>query len=270
MPNQKGQETSVRVVFTLICAVGSVFAQTAPSGAVAEVSLPSTPAEPSPGLAVEGEAPKSGTSRTTPTVPGPVAEPSAQGAVPGASISRNRPAARPLEEKAQTQAATSGRKPYVFGVNDVIIVKIWNQPNLSGAFPVGTDGFLSIPIVGDVKAEGRSAKQVTADVIDHLRECCVNNPDGEVDVQLGKNNSKRYYIYGGVGRGGEFTLDRDDFTILDAMAIVGGFKEFANTKKIYLLRGALRFPFNYKEAIQGKHLEQNIVIQNGDRIFVPE
>ncbi len=73
-----------------------------------------------------------------------------------------------------------------------------------------------------------------------------------------------------MGRPGEYPLDRDDTTIMDALSEVGGFKDFANKKKIRLLRGTKTFLFNYQEVSRGKHMEQNILLQNGDRIFVSE
>jgi polysaccharide export outer membrane protein len=81
-------------------------------------------------------------------------------------------------------------------------------------------------------------------------------------------NSKRYFIFGEVGRGGEFPLIADT-TVLEALSNTGGFREFANPKKIYVLRGTKKLKFNYKDVSQGKHMEQNIFLENGDKIFVP-
>lgn len=160
--------------------------------------------------------------------------------------------------------------PYIIGPLDVLVIKIWNLDKLSGAYAVGADGMLCMPLVGCMKADGQSTKQVTEVLTQHVRNCCLNNPEGLVDVELGKNNSKRFYVYGGVGRQGEYPLDRSDLTVMDALASVGGFSGFANRKKIYILRGAKKLYFNYNDALQGKRPEQNIVIQNGDRIVVPE
>jgi polysaccharide export outer membrane protein len=151
----------------------------------------------------------------------------------------------------------------------VLTIKIWNQPNLSGAVSVGPDGMLSMPLIGEVKAAGLTQKQLRDLITERLKECCVNNPEGEVDVAIGKINSKRYYVYGGVLRAGEFPLDRD-MTVMDALSNVGGFKDFANKKKIYILRGTQRFNFNFNDVSKGKHLEENIPLENGDRIFVQE
>jgi polysaccharide biosynthesis/export protein len=88
-------------------------------------------------------------------------------------------------------------------------------------------------------------------------------------VQVARINSKKVYIYGGVVRPGSLPLVGRT-TVMDALASSGGFKEFANPKKIEIHRGARKFPFNYKEVIKGKNLEQDIELENGDRIIVPE
>jgi polysaccharide export outer membrane protein len=162
---------------------------------------------------------------------------------------------------------TAGAKgaPYVLGPLDVISVKVWNNPNLSSPLDIGPDGMISLSLIGQVKADGLTAQQLKETLTTRLGEF-LNNP--EVDVQVLKVNSKRYFVYGEVGRPGEFPLIQET-TIMDALASVGGFRDFANQKKIYLMRGTEKFNFNYKDASKGKHLEQNIPIQNGDRIYVP-
>jgi polysaccharide export outer membrane protein len=72
-----------------------------------------------------------------------------------------------------------------------------------------------------------------------------------------------------VGHAGEYPLVQET-TVMDALSSVGGFAPFGNKKKIYILRGTQRFNFNYNEVSKGKHMEQNIALENGDRIFVPE
>jgi len=94
----------------------------------------------------------------------------------------------------------------------------------------------------------------------------MNSP--EVNIQVAKFNSKRYFIFGEVNRSGEYPLTAD-LTVLDALSNCGGFREFANLKKIYVLRNGKRLPFNYKDVSKGKNMEQNLTVENGDRIFVP-
>jgi polysaccharide export outer membrane protein len=165
-----------------------------------------------------------------------------------------------------TGAKPAGGKAYVIGPLDVLMIKVWNNPNLSGPVDVGPDGMISMPLVGEIKADGLTREQLRDSIATHLGDF-LNSP--EVDVQVVKVNSKRYFVYGGVLKQGEFPLV-EDTTIMDALSNTGGFKDFANQKKIYVLRGAQRFDFNYKDASKGKNLDKNILLQNGDRIFVPE
>jgi polysaccharide export outer membrane protein len=81
-------------------------------------------------------------------------------------------------------------------------------------------------------------------------------------------NSKKYFVIGEVARPGPYPLTVPT-TVLEALVTAGGFRDFANQKKILILRGAQRLKFNYKEVVAGKHTEQNIVLENGDKIIVP-
>jgi len=157
-------------------------------------------------------------------------------------------------------------KPYVIGPLDVLEVSIWNDQKLSGMRDVATDGTISMPLIGPIMANGLTVPELTAAVKEKLTALII---EPEVYVQVIRYNSKKYSIMGGCARNGEYPLI-GDVTILDAFANCGGFKEFANAKKIYILRGTKQLKFNYRDVIRGKHMEQNILLENGDRIVVPE
>jgi polysaccharide export outer membrane protein len=159
----------------------------------------------------------------------------------------------------------------VIGPLDVVEIRVWNNPSLSGAVAVEADGTISLPLIGEIKADGLTVRQLKETLTERFKDL-MNNPD--VNVQMGRVNSKRIFIYGGVLRGGEFPLLRDT-TVMDALSNVGGFKDFANTKKITVQRvlpsgEVKKFNFNYKDVSRGKNMDQNILLRNGDRIFVPE
>ena len=164
-------------------------------------------------------------------------------------------------EKAEAQ------KRYVIGPLDVLVIKVWNQQQLSGAFDVGPDGMVSMSLIGEVKADGLTAVQLRDSIQAKLKDCCLNDPI--VEVSIGKINSKRYFVYGEVLRPGPFPLV-EKTTIMDALSEVG-FKEFANPKKITIQRGDQTFHFNYEDFRKGKNREKNVNVelQNGDRIYVP-
>jgi polysaccharide export outer membrane protein len=157
-------------------------------------------------------------------------------------------------------------KPYVIGALDVLQITVWNDPKLSAIYDVGPDGLVSMQLIGQFKADGLTQAQLIALIREKLAATAINDP--EVNVQVLKMNSKKYYIYGGCARNGEFPLV-GSMTFMDAFANCGGFKEFSNAKKIYILRGEQKIPFNYVDVSHGRHMEQNRRIRNGDRIFVP-
>ena len=144
-------------------------------------------------------------------------------------------------------------------------IRVWNDAKLSGFFDVRPDGMMSMPLIGEFRAEGDTVAELRETILKKLN-ALMNAP--EVNVQVAKINSKRYFIFGEVARSGEFPLITE-ITVLDALSNCGGFREFANPKKIYVLRGSKKLDFNYKDVSHGKHMEQNIVLESGDRIFVP-
>jgi polysaccharide export outer membrane protein len=176
----------------------------------------------------------------------------------------------PLQDPAaKGPAAKPGdlSKRYVIGPLDILSVKVWNQPQLSGFVDVLPDGMISMSLIGDVKAEGLTPGQLREALKTRLSEF-LNNP--EVDVQVTKVNSKRYFVYGGVLRPGEFPLVGKT-TVMDALSMIGGFKDFAKPNKITIQRGTQTFHFNYRDFSKGKNMDKNVNIelQNGDRIYVP-
>jgi len=264
----------LKAAFALVCAVALCCAQndapTSPESApVAKEATPSiqTPTAPAPASVTTP-------ADATQTNPAPAATAPQTAATPakGQPAPTPKPAADGNPSGAKETASHAGTKaPYVIGPLDVIGVKVWNNPNLSGPLDVGPDGMISLPLVGQIKADGLTKEQLKGALAGRLGEF-LNSP--EVDVQVLKVNSKRYFVYGGVGRPGEYPLV-EDTTIMDALSNVGSFKDFANTKKIRIQRmlptGATQeFKFNYKDVSKGKNMEQNIQLQNGDRIFVPE
>jgi polysaccharide biosynthesis/export protein len=153
---------------------------------------------------------------------------------------------------------------YIIGPEDILMVRVWREPDMSGPVSVRPDGKVTLTLGGEVQAGGLTPQQLGKKITDVLINY-INNPQVTVSVQ--QVNSKRYYISGEVGRVGGFPLVMPT-TVLEAMTNAGGFREFANTKKIVILRGTKRLYFNYKDVIKGKNLEQNILLENGDHIVV--
>lgn len=153
---------------------------------------------------------------------------------------------------------------YVIGPEDILFIKTWREPDFTYAAAVRPDGKITAPLSPDVQAAGLTPSELTKNLTE-LFSKYINNPDVNVFVQ--QVLSKKYYIDGEVRKPGSFPLVTPT-TILEALSQAGGFQEFANTKDIKILRGSKVFKFNYKQVTNGKHLEQNILVESGDHIIV--
>ena len=190
------------------------------------------------------------------------APPADQGATP--KTEENAPPASP-SAVAVPAIAPVDPKTFVIGAEDTLLIQVWREPELTRPVLVRPDGKISLPLVREIQAAGRTPDQLAADLQKALGEY-IKNP--EVTVTVNQVNSKKYYVTGEVGRTGAFPLVVPT-RVLDALTVAGGFREFANTKKIVILRNGERLKFNYKDVIKGKNPEQNILLENGDYIIVP-
>src|SRR5271157_789419 len=159
---------------------------------------------------------------------------------------------------------------YVIGAEDVITVYVWKEPDMSKTVPVRPDGMISLPLVGEVKAAGNTPVQLQGVLAETMKKY-VSDP--QVTVVVEKVASLNFNIVGEVAKPGYYPLTRR-LTVLDAISLAGGFKDFAKTKKVYVLRTNAngtqeRLPFNYKYVIAGKNPQQNIELQPKDTIVVP-
>lgn len=155
-------------------------------------------------------------------------------------------------------------KTYVIGPEDVLYIAVFHEMELSGAVAVRPDGKITKPLIGDMQAGGLTPERLSAQ-LKQAFSTYINNPD--VTVTVVQVNSKRYTVAGEVMRAGPYPLVLPT-KVFDALSTVG-FRDFANTKKIKIIRGKERIKFNYNEVLKGKHLEQNIFLEPGDTIYVP-
>ena len=159
---------------------------------------------------------------------------------------------------------------YVIGNDDLLAINVWKEPEVSRSLPVRSDGKISLPLVGEVQAAGRTPLQLEEEITSKLRSY-ITEP--EVTVMVQQINSERYNILGQIVKPGSYSLTLAT-TVLDAIANAGGFRDFAKKKGVYILRrnpegGQTRIPFNYQDVIKGKSPEQDIRLQPNDTIVVP-
>jgi polysaccharide export outer membrane protein len=185
---------------------------------------------------------------------------------PPAPASDNQAGAKP---ERGSQGAHSDSS-YVIGANDVLAINVWKEPEITRSVPVRSDGKISLPLVGELMASGQTPLQLEQEITKRLQNY-ISEP--EVTVIVTDSKSQKVNIMGMVTKPGAYLLTSAT-TVLDAIAMAGGFKDFAKQKSIYVLRQApdgtqKRIPFNYKEVIKGQNPEQNIRLQTGDTVVVP-
>ena len=194
------------------------------------------------------------------TQPGPQPkpnEPKPQAAAPGGTTAP--------EKTAESSAAAVDPNKYLIGPEDLLFIRVWREPDFTSPASVRPDGKITLPLIGDVQAGDQTPLQLTKTITDMLGKY-INNPD--VNVVVTEVRSKKYYIDGEVLKPGTYLLVTPT-TVLEALSNAGGFRDFANTKKIRILRQGNILHFNYKDVSKGKNLEQNIKVEAGDHIIVP-
>jgi polysaccharide export outer membrane protein len=155
--------------------------------------------------------------------------------------------------------------PFILGAEDQITVLIYGSAEFSGAHLIRPDGKITMPFLGDVAAAGLSPIELGNVIRERLRKYLV---DPDVSVSVNAVNSKRFYIQGEVNKTGAFPL-LVPTKVLEALVNAGGFRDFANQKKIVIMRmTGERLNFNYKDVIKGKKMDQNIYLKPGDIIIV--
>lgn len=167
---------------------------------------------------------------------------------------------------AKAKGGMSEVKSYIIGAEDQLGVSVWSSKELSGPYLVRPDGKITMPLIGDVDAAGFTPEQLQASIVGKLKEKYLQSPD--VTVLVLAVNSKKFYIHGEVNNPGAYPLIVPT-TVLEGLASAHGFRDFANLKKIRILRGNEQFKFNYKDITHGKHTEENIYLQPGDHIIIP-
>jgi len=159
---------------------------------------------------------------------------------------------------------------YIIGADDVLAINVWKEPEVSRTVPVRSDGKISLPLAGEVQASGETPRQLEKELAAKLQSF-ISEP--EVTVIVTEIKSQKFNILGMVSKPGSYPLTNAS-TVLDAIALAGGFRDFAKQKSIYILRQnpdgtQSHLSFNYKEVIKGKNSAQNIKLQPRDTIVVP-
>ncbi len=166
-------------------------------------------------------------------------------------------------------AAQTVSTGYVIGSDDVLDITVWNNTGLSRTVPVRPDGKISLPLLDDVQAAGLSPKQLKDDLTRRLVKY-VASP--EVSVIVREIRSFRVAVIGEVNKPGRYDF-KSRASVLEAIALAGGFNAFASKSKMVILRvdGSTlkRIPCDYNKVIAADGHSESYFLRPGDTVIVP-
>jgi polysaccharide biosynthesis/export protein len=156
---------------------------------------------------------------------------------------------------------------YKIGIDDVLDIAVWNNTTVSRTVPVRPDGKISLPLLNEVQAAGLTPSQLRASLMSKLVEYM---PTPEVSVIVREVHSNKISVLGEVRKAGRYEISQRA-TVLDAVALAGGFNDFARRTKLVIMRqegsGTKRIPINYNRIVAEE--DDNVVLQPGDIVVVP-
>jgi len=159
---------------------------------------------------------------------------------------------------------------YVIGPEDLLQITVWKNESLSRELAVRPDGKISMPLLHDIQAAGLTPMQLQEKLSTALGEFM---PNPEVAVTVTDVRSYRISVLGEVVKPGVLQL-KSDTTVLEAIALAGGFRDFASPSKIVILRKngdgqTHKIPFNYNRVVKDNRAEGNVTLKSGDVVVVP-
>jgi polysaccharide export outer membrane protein len=152
---------------------------------------------------------------------------------------------------------------------DQIEVSVWGEEELQRNILLRPDGQFSFPLAGEVSAAGRTVSEVQIELTDRLANYI---PEAVVTVSVTGLEGNRIYVIGQVQQPGSFVMN-PRINVLQALSLAGGTTPFASLNNIIIIRrtgsNQIAMPFAYDDVSQGERLEENIMLESGDVIFVP-
>jgi len=177
-------------------------------------------------------------------------------------------ASAPATTSASENNSATSSSDYVIGPLDSLSINVWKEPDLTATLPVRPDGKISLPLLDDVQAAGLTPTELARSLTEKLKKFVA---DPRVTIVVAAINSKRVYLAGEVSHPGPTPMT-PNMTVLQALSSAG-LTQFANTKKIYVLRTINgkqeKLPVDYRKLLKGEDISRNYVLQPGDTIVVP-
>lgn len=181
------------------------------------------------------------------------------------------PAVPPAAAEAAAPRPTDPVIPpgYVIGTDDVLSIVYWKDKDMSADAQVRPDGRIALPLINEVVAAGLTPEQLREKLTEESRKYM---EDANITVVVRQINSRKAFITGEINKPGPYPLTAPT-TVMQLIAMAGGLREYANSKKIIIMRTEngrpISLPFNYKDVTSGKKLEQNVELKPGDTVVVP-
>ena len=182
------------------------------------------------------------------------------------------PAAQPPAAATDPRTIPSGvplPPGYLIGPEDVLSIVYWKDKDMSTEVAVRPDGRISVPLLNDIQAAGLTPEQLRERLTEDSKKY-IEDPSVTVVVKV--INSRKVFITGEVGKPGPYPLVAP-MTVLQLIALAGGLRDYAQTKKIVIVRTEngrqTTYKFNYKDVSAGRKLQQNIELKPNDTIVVP-
>ena len=159
---------------------------------------------------------------------------------------------------------------YLLSPGDMIEISVWKEEGMQKEQTlIAPDGNISFPLAGTIMAAGKTMFILEETIASRLASYIT---DPVVNIKLLQSNGNSIFVIGKVNKPGQFPTNRR-IDVLQALSLAGGLTVFANQGDINVQRRVgdtvKVFPFEYDDVIDGKHLEQNIILQPGDTVSVP-
>jgi polysaccharide export outer membrane protein len=163
---------------------------------------------------------------------------------------------------------------FLLGSEDQIEINVWKNPDLSRVTLIRPDGYVSMPIIGDIQAAGLTADALAAQITERLKGY-IQNPSVSVNVK--ELNSYSVFVLGEVTKPGKYQL-KSYVTVLQAISMAGGFTNYASKNRLQVVRviespghkrQEIHIPLRYDDLVSGRGEPGNIVLASGDTLVVP-
>ncbi len=168
-------------------------------------------------------------------------------------------------DAALAQTSPAQIQPYVLGVSDVVSIAVWKNEDLAIEIPVRPDGKVSVPLVGEIDAAGKTPAEIQLELTERFAQF-VTAPG--VSVVVTEIKSRKVYVMGEVGNSGAYDLFQP-LRLMQILALAGGLTEYAKKDEVVILRGHNRLVASIKAVSSGRRLEDNILLEPGDTVVVP-